>query len=73
MVLGWRGVEQNWVASAGRRKLFSTTLEMSDQWEIHFQVNLKVEVTLPKAFRLGIDGPLKELAWNTVPGWRERE
>lgn len=45
----------------------------SDKWEICFQVNLNLGVTLPKAFRPGMDGPQKQLGRNRVPGWKEHD
>lgn len=35
--------------------------------------SLKLEVTLPSAFRPGMDGPQTQLARDRVPGWRERK
>lgn len=42
------------------------------QWDIHFQFHLNLEVTLPDAFRPGMDGPQKQLARDRVPGCGQR-
>lgn len=47
-------------------------IQESGQWEICFQFHLNLEVTLPDAFRPGMDGPQKQLARDRVPGWRQR-
>lgn len=42
----------------------------SDQWEVSFQFNTKLEMTLPNTFSSGMDGPHP---WDRVPGWREKK